>query len=217
MTSSIFAAPVSENLAPNALASLPSANKHQMKMETQRNLTKENIGHFLFTIAPTATVDDLNTPLPTFLIGYQSAIDPNGIIDAASVEIGGGAMYTGSMNKSKCVWFHPRIMGVKYLNPHGKTRYYASAGTSLMSIIKSNGFYSFYHGTYLGPALAVGVELGSTKNAISRIQLSYDQPVMAIYTDSVVRRAIVGGIQNLAISPNMNKNGVVMASYSVGF
>ena len=209
MTSSVFAAPVSENLAPNALASLPRANKHQMKMEAQRNLTKENVGHFLFTIAPTATVDDIETPLPTFLIGYQSAIDPNGMIDAASVEFGGGAMYTGYKNKSKYVWFHPRIMGVKYLNPHGKTRYYASAGTSLMSISGTKPDkateenltpnQNSYHGTYLGPALAVGVEFGSTRKAISRIQLSYDQPVMAIYTE------------------DMNKNGVAMASYSVGF
>ena len=205
MSASIFAAPVTAKIEENSIAFTEKRNELAIKGELtqrQKNILNENVGHFIFTLAPTSTMDDFGMTLPVFLVGFQSAIYPSASFDSASIEFGGGAISKRKDDHSKSIWYHPKLMGVRYLDPYAESRYYASYGISLLSIagdMSKNDRYDSYGGTYLAPSIAAGVELGSPSKAISKIQLSIDQPLIAIYENDA----------NLA--------PILMLSYSVGF
>ncbi len=204
MSASIFAAPTAEQNPNDLTAFTEKRNELALKGELsqrQKNILNENVGHFTFTIAPTSTIDEFGMTLPVFLVGFQSAIYPSASFDSASIEYGGGAMFRKG-GHSKYIWYHPKLMGVKYLDPYAESRYYGSYGVSLLSIgrsaVKDNQDHS-YGGTFLAPSIAAGVELGSPNKAVNKIQLSIDQPLIAIYDNDA----------NLA--------PILMLSYSVGF
>ncbi len=205
MSASIFAAPVTAKIEENSIAFTEKRNELALKgdlTQRQKNILNENVGHFTFTIAPTSTMDDFGMTLPVFLVGFQSAIYPSASFDSASIEFGGGAISKKNGDHSKSIWYHPKLMGVKYLDPYAESRYYASYGVSLLTIYTStpkDDQEHEYGGTYLAPSIAAGVELGSPSKAVSKIQLSIDQPLIAIYENDA----------NLA--------PILMLSYSVGF
>ncbi len=205
MSASIFAETASENIIDDLTAFTENRNELALKGELtqrQKNILNENVGHFTFTIAPTSTMDGFGMTLPVFLIGFQSAICPSNFFDSASVEFGGGAMIKRKSEHFTFICYHPKLMGVKYLDPYAESRYYASYGVSLLTTVGSTRRYGrngIYAGTFLAPSLAAGVELGAPSKAVSKIQLSIDQPLIAIYEIET----------NLA--------PIVMLSYSVGF
>jgi hypothetical protein len=204
LSGSIFAAPAAEKIENDSVAFTEKRNELMLKgelTEAQKNLLDQNIGHFTFTLAPSSTLDDFGMTLPIFLVGYQSAIYPTTYNDAASVEFGGGAI-AKNHGRSKYIWYHPKLMGIKYVNPYAESRYFGSYGLSLMSIsgtLLKNGDWNYHHGTFLAPCIAAGVELGSPKKAISKIQLSIDQPLITIY------------------QTNFNVAPVATLSYTIGF
>ncbi len=206
MSASIFTASAAEQNPNDLTAFTENRNELALKGELpqrQKNILNKNVGHFTFTIAPTSTIDGFAMILPVFLVGYQSAIYPSGFFDSASVEFGGGGTYKERSKPFKFICYHPKLMGVKYLDPYAESRHYASYGVSLLTRARSTSRYGrikkAYGGTFLAPSLAAGVELGSPNKAVSKIQLSIDQPLIAIYENDT------------SLAP------IVMLSYSVGF
>jgi len=178
-------------------------------IETVSQKPIDSVGHFEFKLGPCAISNKLVTPVPVFLVGYQSKIERNQLFDSSRVEIGGG--YSGVSGDYDSIWYHPKVSGIKYINPESQQRVYVLTGSHLASVRVETSREEandrgkihrrdIFSDRYIGITLGSGLEVGNPMGSTNKLEFTYDLPIM-----SLERKPL-----------SMNR-GIPMITYSVGF